>query len=175
MTIAAIIMRLFLSVILIRAALHKIRARKKFQAELQAYQLLPEFSLSATTWLLIFTELSCSVLLLDPTRSFPALITAILFCLYALAMAINLLKGRTNIDCGCTGPTGIKKTIAWSLVIRNVILAFLALLCSSVTSVQNTGALELFIIMAGAVVSLLLYEAIEQGISNAQGYQRWTH
>jgi hypothetical protein len=40
---------------------------------------------------------------------------------YALAMATNLLRGRVDIDCGCT--PGRKQLLSWSLVVRNMILA----------------------------------------------------
>jgi hypothetical protein len=178
MLVLTMIIRLFLSVILIRAVLHKVRDHKKFQSELAAYQLLPtslfSFSLlSLATWVLILIEAFTSVLLLDPTRGFAALVAAGLFCLYALAMAINLVRGRIYIDCGCSGVAGVKKTISWSLVTRNLVLATLAMLSSSAFATHPMNALELFIILAGATVSLLLYETIEQAIANAQGYQRW--
>ncbi len=171
--IVTMIIRLFLSVLLFRAALHKQGNHKTFQAELGAYQLLPESLLPLTTFTLIFTEAVTSILLLNNQWQFPTLIAAVLFCVYALAMAVNLLKGRTSIDCGCGGLRAAKKTISWSLVIRNLILAVLALLCTQAAIAEAPGSLAIFIILAGAAVSLLIYEAIEQAIANIQGYRRW--
>lgn len=184
MTIVTMMIRLFLSVILCRAALHKLRDVKTFQAELAAYRLLPTLLLPITTILLIAAEILTAISLLNIAWIVPAFAAAVLFFVYALAMTINLLKGRTHIDCGCTGPLlsskeRAKKTISWSLVIRNLVLTSLALLCTTYFTIEATiehnGALELFIILAGTVISLLLYETTEQAIANTQGYQRWTH
>jgi hypothetical protein len=180
MTLATIIIRLFLSIILIRAALHKIHNRKVFQMELSAYQLLPASLLSLSTFVLMVTEAFTAITLLNSAWIIPALISAVLFSIYAIAMAINLLKGRTNIDCGCSGPIlssteRAKKNISWLLVFRNLILSSLALFCTTTITIHIASTLELFIIAAGTAVTLLLYETIEQAIINTQGYQRWKH
>ena len=47
-----------------------------------------------------------------------------LFVLYAVAISINLFRGRRHIDCGCGGDG---TAIGWGLVVRNVVLAGLAL------------------------------------------------
>lgn len=181
LTVIAIILRLLLSVILLRAVLHKIRDRRKFQSELAAYQLLPTSFLSLpllpiATYALIAVELLTSITLLDTAQATPALLAASLFAVYGAAMAINIFRKRTDIDCGCSGPSGVKKTIAWPLVLRNVVLVLLALFCA-VTPIVSTAihGAWVFMILAGALVALLLYEAIEQAIANTQGYQRWTH
>lgn len=181
MNVIATILRLFLAVILLRAVLHKIRNRQKFQAELHAYQLLPASLLSlpllpVITYVLILVEAFTSITLLDPTQTPPALFAAMLFAVYGAAMAINLFRGRTHIHCGCSGPSGAQKTIAWSLVLRNLVLVLLALFCAlTPTSSAAMNNAVLLIILAGALVALLLYEAIEQAIANTQGYQRWMH
>jgi hypothetical protein len=46
-------------------------------------------------------------------------LTASLLLLFALAMAINLLRGRREISCGCD-PRGRPQPIRWALVARNV-------------------------------------------------------
>ncbi len=49
-----------------------------------------------------------------------ALMGGALLALYALAMAINLARGRRDLDCGC----GIvRKSISASMVVRNLLLA----------------------------------------------------
>ena len=45
--------------------------------------------------------------------------TAALMLVYAMAMAINLLRGRAWIDCGCGGG----ESLSWLLVARNGIFA----------------------------------------------------
>jgi hypothetical protein len=180
MIVVSAIIRFLLAVILFRAALHKLRDRSRFQAELAAYQLLPTRLLPLATPVLIVTEAFTALSLLNMAWGFPTFLAAALFFIYAVAMAINLLQGRTHIDCGCSGPLGASKKISWILVMRNAGLVFLALLCTlpTITTILSTptlSTLDGFIILSGAVVSLLLYETIEQAIANAQGYQRWTH
>jgi len=72
-------------------------------------------------------ELAVGLLLLS-ARSRPwgeaAAIT--LLGLFALAMAINVRRGRTHIDCGC-GQSVLKQTLSWMLVGRNAGLVVLLL------------------------------------------------
>lgn len=49
-----------------------------------------------------------------------------LLLLFAAAMAINLARGRADIDCGC-GQSFLKQTLSWSLVARNAALAAMLL------------------------------------------------
>jgi hypothetical protein len=44
--------------------------------------------------------------------------------LFAAAMAINLARGRTHIDCGCFDATQ-RQPLRWLLVARNIVLAVL--------------------------------------------------
>jgi len=104
----------------------------------------------------------------------PALFAAGLLGLYALAMAINLFRGRNHIDCGCSGPSDRTQIISWSLVKRNLVLVLLALFCV-VAPTRDINTAQLLIILAGTAVTLLLYAAIEQALANIQGYSRWTH
>jgi len=173
MTIATMILRLFLSVLLMRAALHKLRDRNTFQAELGAYQLLPSSLLSIASVLLIACESTTSVILMNPAWTTGLWLAAMLFLLYAAAMMINLMKGITNISCGCDGPFAAKKTISWSLVLRNLSLTLLALLCTVPINKPSLHTFDLFIILAGVAALLLIYEAIEQAIANSQRYRQW--
>jgi len=173
MMIAAVIIRLLLAVIFLRAALHKLRNYKTFQAEMNAYQLLPLAWLPAAAALLIGIESATGILLMNPVWTMGLCLAALLLIIYAIAMMINLLKGRRTIDCGCGGPLAAKKTISWSLVIRNFILALLALFCTTALLMRSLDTLEVFIIFSGVAASLLIYEAIEQAIANSQNYQRW--
>jgi hypothetical protein len=44
--------------------------------------------------------------------------------LFAVAMGINLRRGRRHIDCGCF-QSALKQTLSWTLVVRNVVMALL--------------------------------------------------
>jgi hypothetical protein len=54
-------------------------------------------------------------------------------------MAINLVRGRVAIDCGC-GRAGLRQPIGWSRVVRNVALAALLLAAAGPSDVATVGA-----------------------------------
>lgn len=114
--------------ILLAAAAHKARHYLAFRSILDAYRLLPEYLLSVAAPLIIASEVVAGLALLAPAGLLPrvvaALIAAGLLCLYTGAIAVNLVRGHTAIDCGCGGePTPLS---GW-LLIRNGLLLGLAL------------------------------------------------
>jgi uncharacterized membrane protein (Fun14 family) len=54
-----------------------------------------------------------------------ACLAAMLLGLFALAMAINVGRGRTEIDCGCFRDT-LRQRISYASVLRNLLLAAVA-------------------------------------------------
>ena len=171
MSLLALVIRLLLAIIFARAAWHKLAARLQFQRELAAYQLLPATLVALAAITLIALELLCAVTLLMPQRAGLALAAALLL-LYAAAMAINLKRGRLHLDCGCSGPQAAKKTISAALVLRNTMLAGLALIAmhfSFPALALNSAALALL----ASLCAVLIYEASEQALANHQRYQFW--
>ena len=108
--------------IFVFALLHKLRERTEFISALAGYRLVPEGALRYW-WLLPLLEFS-AVLELLLTIGASRWLALSLFVLYAVAISINLLRGRRHIDCGCGGDG---TAIGWGLVVRNVVLAGLAL------------------------------------------------
>lgn len=110
------------------AAQHKLGVlkNKRFAAQMQAYSLLPETLVSPAARALPWLELGLAMALLVPqTRPAAAIIGCSLLLLYACAMAINLLRGRSDIDCGCGDAP---QKLSWWLVARNAALSLFALL-----------------------------------------------
>jgi hypothetical protein len=58
--------------------------------------------------------------------SWTVLASIVLLGLFAAAMAVNLYRGRADIDCGC-GQSFLKQSLSWTLVVRNAVLATLLL------------------------------------------------
>ena len=79
---------------------HKIRSWTRFCASMAAYQLLPGVAVKAAAGILIGLELMVVCLLLVYS-TVGLLAGATLLMIYGGAMAINMLRGRTVIDCGC--------------------------------------------------------------------------
>jgi hypothetical protein len=103
------------------AAVHKARAPAQFAEVLRAYRVLPAGLHVA--WLVPLLELVVGVaLLLPPARTAAALNGAALLLVYALAMAVNLKRGRRDLACGCGGVHERRPISAW-MVWRNLALA----------------------------------------------------
>ncbi len=79
-----------------------------------------------------------------------------LLALYSGAIAINLARGRRDIDCGCLGPAGKSARIGPWLLVRNGVLALaaatLAVLPVSVRPLHWIDALSL----VGGLAALVL-------------------
>jgi hypothetical protein len=171
----ALILRVLLAFILGRACLHKWRALPHFVQQLRAYRLVPAALTSPVAMALALAETITAVTLLNPMWALPALAAASLFASYGAAMAINLLRGRSDVDCGCGGPLAARRTIDWTLVVRNAgltMLALLALLAFSTQAPARDASLFLVIVPASAA-ALLLYETAEQALANRQRVLAW--
>ena len=105
------------------AASHKVRDPARFRATLADYRLLPAPFVWPAAMLTIGAELAVAVVLLVSSwRALGPLTAAALLCVYAVAMAINLARGRRHLDCGCAGPAH-RQPISGGLVVRNALLA----------------------------------------------------
>src|SRR5262249_15426987 len=96
-----------------------------FSAVLANYRLLPRALVTPVAVLLPPVEMLVGILLLSAQiRPFGALAAIALLSLFAVAMAINLKRGRSEVDCGC-GNSFLKQNWSWVLVGRNAGLAAL--------------------------------------------------
>jgi hypothetical protein len=140
---AAVAGRVCVGLVFLLAALHKAQHWRIFSAVLANYRLLPQALVAPIAFLLPPTETVVGILLLSSQlRRFGAVSAIALLGLFALAMAINIRRGRTQIDCGC-GHSLLKQTLSWLLVWRNAALA--ALLAPSLlftTPIAITTALS---------------------------------
>lgn len=126
--VVVVILRAALALLLVAAAAHKLRDRAGFRGSLEAYRLLPPVALAPAALLLPLVELAAAVLLVTP-RAAPAgaLVATALLGLYALAMGVNLARGRRDLDCGCMGPGARGGKIGGALLVRNALLIAAAL------------------------------------------------
>ncbi|MNF58673.1 Methylamine utilization protein MauE [compost metagenome] len=158
---------LALAAILATAATHKLRAPRWFVAQLEAYALLPQGLLKPVARLLPLLEGAVALgLLLPLSRSAAALAASALMLLYAGAIAVNLWRGRRDIDCGCAGP-GESQPLRPVLLLRNAVLLGLALLATATPLARELGLFDGFVAIAAAAVLLLLYAAVDGLLTNA--------
>jgi hypothetical protein len=147
------------------AALHKRGQPSRFRAQLAAYDLVPARGLYAVAGALPWLELATAgLLLISATRSLAGMLACGLLLSYALAIAINLLRGRRSIECGCGGSG---QTLSWSLVLRNLLLVAVAALLtlpSTPRALDSGDAVALVLLL---VTLLLTYAGVEQILRNA--------
>ncbi len=167
---------LALGVLLLGAAWHKASAFTTFRAILGDYQLVPGFLVPTAAILVTLLESSLAIAwLAGMARPIVAVATAALFTVYAVAMAINLTRGRVHISCGCGfGRSRAEdEPLSWWLVLRNVLLIAAALTALAPPSARELGALDWLTVMAALVASTLLYLGASQLLKNGSAIRSW--
>ncbi len=152
----ALAVRVLVALVFLTAALGKLRHRLEFQGVVSNYRLLPEIAVPAFALLLPPVEvIVAAALLFVPAASWPAVSAAALLLVFAVAMAINIRRGRRHIDCGCF-QSALKQTLSWVLVSRNVGLALLLALPAAApeTVLSESGAAQA--LLSGTVLFVLL-------------------
>jgi uncharacterized membrane protein len=156
----SILALLLLAAVFATAAVVKLREREMFAGVVEQYDLLPPALVRPFAHLLPVVELAAALALLLPATRAPAAgILILLLLAFAAAMAINLARGRSDINSGCF--IGVQKQrISWTLVARNLVLAGFGLTLLAEGSGRALAALDWFTIVVAAASLLLLYEAI---------------
>ena len=95
-------------------------------------------------------------MLVPETRVLAASVCLILLAVFAAAMALNIARGRVNIDCGCFRST-LRQSLSWWLVLRNAILAVGALVCMAAPGERSLGWADNFVVVMASLVLLLAY------------------
>ncbi|MCP4301369.1 MAG: methylamine utilization protein MauE [Gammaproteobacteria bacterium] len=150
--------RWVLAIVFVVAVVHKLTAPASFVATMKAYHLLPAGLTAIVGYVLIGAELVTVFALLLNNRSGSAA-AVVLLAAYTFAILINLLRGRSDIDCGCSGPH-LRQTLSAWLVVRNLGLIALALLTLlPVGPSRALGVLDWFTSFAAAATFGLIYLA----------------
>lgn len=125
MTIDPIIawsLRLGLALLFASAAWHKLSDLPQFEGTVRAYDLVPRLAAPILSRVLPFAELAIAVLLLHgETWGAAALAGSGLLLVYTCAIALNLVRGKRDIDCGCV-TSSAKTPLSGALVVRNAVL-----------------------------------------------------
>jgi uncharacterized membrane protein len=130
------------------------------------YKLLPLSLVPAATFALGLTELLAAVAVFVPlTHQAAVVVLATLLLLYMLAMAINISRGRAEIDCGCAGPAH-QQEISSALLWRNLLLIAVAYVAFEATDARSLVWLDYLAIAAGGAASCLLYHIVNLLLSN---------
>jgi len=163
----AVILRGSLALLFVVAATHKLRDVAAFRATLEAYGLLPAALLAAAARVLPALELATAVILATPRApALGGLLAAGLLALYGVAMAVNLVRGRRDLDCGCMGP-GAGRRIGGVLIARNAALIAAALACLLPVRPRSLVWVDACTVPLAIAAVAALYAAIERLLANA--------
>lgn len=109
------------------AGFMKLRHRALMAGVVANYRLLPDALVAPVALALPFFELAIGIALIVGGQRLAVLPAAVLLLGFAGAMAINIRRGRSHIDCGC-GDAHLRQPLSWALVGRNLVLAAIVLI-----------------------------------------------
>jgi uncharacterized membrane protein YphA (DoxX/SURF4 family) len=165
------------AVLFIGAAWHKLSGLDRFEAVLRDYRLLPALVSRPLTLLIPAIELMLGLGWISGLLPrITALASASLVATYALAIGINLVRGRIYIDCGCGfgAFTNEEQALSSSLVARNILLIGLAILSLVPAAERDLGVTDYGVVLAGLLTAILLYASSGQLIRNRAAIMTWT-
>ncbi|MDQ3916156.1 MAG: methylamine utilization protein MauE [Actinomycetota bacterium] len=151
----AIFFRALLALVLLGAGIAKVvDGRERLLRVIEDYRLLPRPAAAATAALLPWVEISTGLLLWTGVWARAAAVSAaLLFVGFASGVAVNLLRGRTDIACGCFG--SITHGLSWSIVARNAGLAVIGGF-SALSGVAGVAAGEALPVALSATAVVLM-------------------
>ena len=116
-----------LSWLMLAAGAAKLRHRSEHARAVEAYALLPAGAGRRVAPLLGALECTAGAAVwLEGMQARAALLMLVLLALYTGAVAINLARGRRDIDCGCAG-TAAQVPLGGAVLVRNAALILAAL------------------------------------------------
>lgn len=162
--ISALVSVLFAALFLAASA-HKFADRRRFRRVLEEWRVLPPALTPAAAWAVPMLELALGLAwAAGLARAATAAASASLLAAYGALMALNLMRGRARIDCGCGVGSG--RPLSYGLVARNVALAACALLPPAGDAARALGALDHFTVAACALALAASYGAAGQLLAN---------
>ncbi len=149
------------------AASHKLSAWRVFEQQVADYRVLPKAWTSIAAAALPLLEALLSLgWLAEILRTPVAVVSALLLAVYGAAMAWNLAQGRDTIDCGCGSPDAAQ-VIRPALVVRNLLLAALAVtLAAAPLATRTTSWVDWITVFGGALALLGIYVTANQILAN---------
>jgi|ERR1051326_5489978 hypothetical protein len=125
----------FTGMLLLASALAKLANSGRFAEAVRGFQLVPVSLERVVAWSIIAGEglsglaLLLAAILRQSLLNVAAVAAMVLFSVFGLAMAVNLLRGRKKISCGCFA-SDEQTVISWWLVGRNGLLVGTAILAA---------------------------------------------
>jgi hypothetical protein len=138
-----------------------------FESAVANYRLLPRLVEKPFAWTLPVVECAFAAgMLFVATRTAAASMLILLLAAFTGAIAINLARGRRDIDCGCFGPALRQELSGW-LLLRNLVLMALAAIVAMPVSARPILWIDAVTIGMGAMTLIILYASANVALGNA--------
>lgn len=147
-----------------QALVHKLADFPRFTDVLRSYlqglELRSPPGIKGQACLVILVETVALLCCLLPVGALPrAVAVAAPLLVYALAMAANIRRGHTLLDCGCSWGAA-RQAISMGLVYRNVALAIAALAMLFPVAPRALLAMDVLSLLAAILVAALGYSVV---------------
>lgn len=153
-----------LAILLLSSAWHKLADLAVFRATVELYALLPAAMVAAFAALFpLFEAAAGAVLLFRPDGPWMLLPLAVLG-LSTAAILVNVLRGRSNLECGCGGDN--QPRLSWALVARNVALLGGVVVAAAADSGRPLVWVDFLSVAAMTLALAGLYAALNQLLAN---------
>jgi hypothetical protein len=165
-------LRAALALLFLVAASHKARDPARFRATLGAYRVLPAALVTPAAAAVAAAEVGVAGMLLAPGLRAPALLAAAgLLVVYGAAIAVNLARGRRDIDCGCAGPA-VRRPLSGWLVTRNAAFAAAGLTGLVPVRGRPLAWVDAVTVVGATAVLVAVHAALDRMIAQAPALAR---
>jgi Methylamine utilisation protein MauE len=152
------------ALVFLRAAWHKLRDLEFFAALLADYRVVPTWAAGAASRVVVAAEVAVTMSLLVPgLHRAGAALAIVTLLIYGAAMTANIVRGRTQLDCGCGGSP---QRLGWLLVVRNLVLTAVAAL-GLLPSPTGLSTPEAAIAVGSALALWIGFLLVEELLANA--------
>lgn len=151
-----------IALLFVTAGAHKLRSLALFAEVFAAYRVMPDALARRLAWLVPCLELGVAAgLWWKPSRRMAAISGIAVLIAYASGVAINLLRGRRDLDCGC-GATHDRRAIAAWMVWRNLFLAAALGIAALPWSARALNLVDFPTVLGGLIAVAMLYAAVDR-------------
>lgn len=153
-----------LTFVFAHAALPKLGTPDTFEGVVANYRVLPSWLVRPAARGLPVLEIAIAAgLLLAPVRAYAAAGAVALLAVFAAAIAVNVLRGRLDIDCGCFR-SETRQGIGWRYVVRNLFLVGVAFALLLPGSGRSPTFMDLAFVAAFSATAAILYTVANQPV-----------
>jgi hypothetical protein len=149
-----------------RAGMHKIMQYARHVEIVADYRVAPRWLVPLLAPLVIILEFAAAALVLWPATRSPGLaLAAGLLLVYIYSIGLNLLRGRTSIDCGCAWGSQGQSISAW-LLLRNMLLLGVSLAAIAPMAQRSLHVLDWLLTVCASLAVIAVYVTGDLLIAN---------